>query len=223
MLVWIKVMSTIVLLLWKLSTWLLISLSSNYLPYIRYIQLLQCNIIQLSNQQKILSKALASLLFHVLQYFIYPIQLTISHPTCRHTNKNATIFYMACMVAKFFNCGDTPDGTSHAFSCSCFRMKTLMLVVTLWAWSMTHTLIMVQLTKCNYYPFRKTLMDRQKVKRKLDMIKFDLENRTMMANNQQKMQDTRSMMSIIRYPLLSTGKRQRWNKSWLKQKEHWKE
>ena len=29
-------------------------------------------------------------------------------------------------------------------------------------------------------------MDRQKVKRKLDMIKFDLENRAMMVSNQQK-------------------------------------
>ena len=37
---------------------------------------------------------------------------------------------------------------------------------------------------------KKTLMERQKVKRKLTMIKFDLENRSMLASTQQKMQAT---------------------------------
>ena len=40
-------------------------------------------------------------------------------------------------------------------------------------------------------------MDRQKVKRKLDMIKFDMENRAIMASKQQKMQATANQNIIF--------------------------
>lgn len=59
-------------------------------------------------------------------------------------------------------------------------------------------------------------MERQKVKRKLHMIKFDLETRAMMTSNQQKMQVTAKVQcaAIILDSLCTlTEKRKRWSNS----------